>query len=163
MYNDQTWFLKRAQMAPAKLACVDIDSGQQWSYAQFANLIEEWAHRLSNEELQKGDRVAILAANHPELLAILFACGLKGYIYVPLNFRLTPNELAEILTNCEPTVLITDNMYQETAQSLVTEIKIINRQEVIAYKTPIQNNIVSQPVDNPWMLIYTGGTTGKRR
>lgn len=164
MYNDHTWFLKRAQMAPAKLACVDIDSGQRWSYAQFADLIDEWAHRLSNEELQKGDRVAVLAANHPELLAILFACGLKGYIYVPLNFRLTSNELAEILTNCEPTMVITDNMYQVIADSIVTDRKMINRQDEIIEKPQAnerQNNTSTHSVDDPWMLIYTGGTTGK--
>ena len=128
MYNDQTWFLKRAQMAPAKLACVDIDSGQQWSYAQFAILINEWVIRLSNKKLQKGDRVAILAANHPELIAILFACGLKGYIYVPLNFRLTTKELTEIISNCEPALLITDNTYTHIAHSLLVEENVLNRQ-----------------------------------
>ncbi len=165
MYNDQTWILKRAQMAPAKLACVDIDSGQQWSYAQFAVLINEWVIRLSNKKLQKGDRVAILAANHPELIAILFACGLKGYIYVPLNFRLTTNELTDIINNCEPTLLITDNTYTHIAHSLLVEENVLNRQ------TPLTENILSAAlqydlsisVDSPWMIIYTGGTTGKSK
>lgn len=165
MYNDQTWFLKRAQMAPAKLACVDIDSGQQWSYAQFAVLINEWVIRLSNKKLQKGDRVAILAANHPELIAILFACGLKGYIYVPLNFRLTTNELTEIISNCEPTLLITDNTYTHIAHALLVEENVLNRQ------TSLTKNKLSAAlqydssisVDSPWMIIYTGGTTGKSK
>ncbi|WP_019414002.1 class I adenylate-forming enzyme family protein [Paenisporosarcina sp. TG20] len=159
MYNDQTWFLKRAKMAPSNLACIDIDSGQQWTYAQFVKLIQEWVHRLSLEKLKPGDRVAILAANHPELLAILFACGLKGYIYVPLNFRLSPIELIEIITNCEPAILITDHSYEVLSSSLSIK-RIINR-EVHISLTVEAIEVTSVSADEPWMIIYTGGTTGK--
>ncbi|MGB3260989.1 class I adenylate-forming enzyme family protein [Paenisporosarcina sp.] len=162
MYNDQSWFLKRAQMAPSHLACVDIDSGEQWTYDQFARLIEHWAQRLSDENLQQGDRVAVLAANHPELLAILFACGLNGYIYVPLNFRLSPHELADILADCEPSILITDDSYGGMASSLMAK-KVLKR-ELLTTSTPCifnQDDIRCVSVDEPWMMIYTGGTTGK--
>ncbi len=162
MYNDQTWFLKRAKMVPSHLACIDIDSGQQWTYAQFTNLIKEWVHRLSLEKLQQGDRVAILANNHPELLAILFACGLKGYIYVPLNFRLSLMELTEILTNCEPAILITDHSYEVLIYSLPVK-KMLNREVLLEGKSFINESIqvTSISADEPWMIIYTGGTTGK--
>jgi len=163
MYNDQSWFLKRAQMAaPSQLACIDIESGQQWTYAQFARLIEQWTQRLSDEKLQQGDRVAILAANHPELLAILFACGLKGYIYVPMNFRLSRHELTDILENCEPSILITDGTFESIARSLHVK-KVLNRERPFSSDSYVFNmhSIQSVSADEPWMMIYTGGTTGK--
>jgi fatty-acyl-CoA synthase len=164
MYNDQTWFIKRAQMEPFHIACIDIDSGQQWTYAQFAHLIKEWAHRLSHEKLQQGDRVSILAANHPELLAILFACGLKGYIYVPLNFRLSQSELTEILNNCEPNILITDHTYEPLTQSLPVK-RVINREVHTEWRLILDYPLHLSPIspNEPWMMIYTGGTTGKSK
>lgn len=162
MYNDQSWFLKRALLAPSRLACVDIDSDQKWTYAQFARLIEQWVQRLTEEKLQQGDRVAILAANHPELLAILFACGLKGYIYVPLNFRLSHHELNDILEDCEPSILITDDLYENIALSFDGK-KVMNR-EVPFNNEPCVfelHSIQSVSADESWMMIYTGGTTGK--
>ncbi|WP_075617858.1 class I adenylate-forming enzyme family protein [Paenisporosarcina indica] len=162
MYTEQTWFLRRAQMTPSHVACVDIDSGQQWTYAQFKLLIEEWAHRLSHEKLQQGDRVAILGANHPELLAILFACGLKGYIYVPLNFRLSQNELQGILNECKPAILITDLQHEVVSHTLGIN-RIINRELQPTYKTQTNESLQLAKVtaNDTWLIIYTGGTTGK--
>ena len=162
MYNDQTWFFNRAKMAPTHLACIDIDSGQQWTYAQFALLIEEWTDRLTHEKLKPGDRVAILATNHPELLAILFACGLRGYIYVPLNFRLSQSELMQIVVNCEPAILITDDTYRVLAHSLGVK-RVVNREVQVAIETCVNEPEHPTPIsaDETCMVIYTGGTTGK--
>ena len=51
--------------------------------------IIHWASFFTRNGYKKGERIAILAPNHPELFAILFACEMKGLIYVPLNWRLS--------------------------------------------------------------------------
>ncbi|MCX7382943.1 MAG: AMP-binding protein [Alphaproteobacteria bacterium] len=55
-----------------------------------------------------GDRVAALAQRSTDVFELQFACFRIGAIFVPLNWRLAPVELAAILANCTPTVLAHD-------------------------------------------------------
>ena len=45
----------------------------------------------------RGDRVAILMTNRPEFVECVLAANAIGAIAVPINFRLTPDEVAYVL------------------------------------------------------------------
>ena len=53
-----------------------------------------WRTHYANLGIRAGDRVAYLGPNHPTFLETLFATGLLGAVFVPLNSRLAPPELA---------------------------------------------------------------------
>ncbi len=70
------------------------------TYAAFAARIEAAARALKSElGVGRGDRVAILAANHPDYLVLLYACARLGAMLVPLNWRLAVPEQLFILTD----------------------------------------------------------------
>ncbi len=96
------------------------------------------------------------------MFPLLFACGLGGYIYVPLNFRLSVEELQNILQDSSPTVLFTDDKYKDFGERIYPS-KTIAINEIIEFQSEEQLSIDSIPWSNqdPWLIIYTGGTTGK--
>ena len=58
--------------------------------------------------MQPGDRVAHLGGNSPAFLELLFATGRLGAVFVPLNPRLSPAEVAYMVGDCGARVLVHD-------------------------------------------------------
>ena len=104
MFNEPAWILKRVSLSPNRTALVDVHTNVSWTYTMLKDRILHWASFIMNKGIKKGERIAVLAPNQPELFAILFACELKGVIYVPLNWRLSKFEivfaLKRLLTFC---------------------------------------------------------------
>jgi acyl-CoA synthetase (AMP-forming)/AMP-acid ligase II len=76
------------------------------SYQQFNTEIEALRQGLHAAGIGAGDRVAILATNTIEQLTLFYACARLGAVYLPLNFRLAPQELAFILRDSMARVLL---------------------------------------------------------
>ncbi|MBB3178149.1 long-chain fatty acid--CoA ligase [Variovorax sp. Sphag1AA] len=60
------------------------------------------AHVLRALGLQRGDRVAVVSPNRPEIVELECALYKAGLVKVALNSRLAPQELADALANAEP-------------------------------------------------------------
>src|SRR6185436_7068712 len=84
-----------------------------------------WA-RLWREGLglAKGDRVALLADNRPEVLDAFFAAPKSGVVLVPLGTRLTPREMAGILEDAAPAVFFFGAEYADKVRELRGLVKI---------------------------------------
>ena len=82
---------RNAAFAPDKVAI--RFAGAELTYAGLAQRIAETARALESElGVGRGDRVAILAANHPDYLVLLYACARLGAMLVPINWRLAVPE-----------------------------------------------------------------------
>lgn len=156
MFVEQAWILKRASLTPKRIALVNLETQEQWTYQQLTEEITKWSSFFERQNLQAGSRVAVFSKNHIQLLAIVFACGLRGLIYVPLNWRMSTKELNDILTDATPSLLLYD---EEMNCPLFLEnmhpLRLAN--EVGAL------NIKVVDLNDPWFMIYTGGTTGKAK
>jgi len=95
---------KRAELMPAKTAVIFED--RPFTYGQINEGLNRAAHLLQARGIRKGDRVAALALNCMEFLEIYFAAAKLGVIFVPLNWRLTPPELAYQLNDCGARLLL---------------------------------------------------------
>lgn len=157
MNVEQAWILKRASLTPTKIALVNLETKEQWTYQQLANEIAKWCHFFDNQNLQAGNRVAVFARNNIHLFAILFACGLRGLIYVPLNWRMSTEELNHILADATPSYLI----YDEEMHCPITLEKMQSTR--FHSETTSSPNIHPMDLNDPWLMIYTGGTTGKAK
>lgn len=62
----------------------------------------------------RGDRVAMLMANHPEFVTLKFAIARVGAIAVPLNFHYRHDELRFVLEDCACRVLVTMTAFSRT-------------------------------------------------
>ena len=95
MYTSDTllpdWLTRCAQNRPKHLA---IRYGEiQWSFAQLDREASRLARQLATLQIGEGSRVALLAANSLYFVTCVHALTRLGAVLVPLNTRLTLNEL----------------------------------------------------------------------
>jgi fatty-acyl-CoA synthase len=106
------WLAEREALTPERVGLVDADTGERFTYRALNTRTRALAAMFAGEyDVRQGDRVAALAANAPEYLDAYFACALLGAILVPLNWRLTVRELAGILSDCTPVLLLHDETH----------------------------------------------------
>lgn len=166
------WLAKRARLSPNRVALIDAATGRRISYAEWNARANRAAHALQALGLRKGDLLAILSTNRLEYLDLLFACQKVGVILQALNFRLAVPELQALLQDIPPRALIYSGDLMEKAAALEEAVPV-----TIALDEPVrgahhrwrdlQDRASDRPVDpaplaldDPWVLCYTGGTTG---
>jgi fatty-acyl-CoA synthase len=138
------------------------------TYAAFASRIAGVARGLHAAcGVRRGDRVALLAANHPDYLVLLFACARLGALLVPLNWRLAVPELAYMLADARPSVLVVAAEFADTAAALRADfphIAILDLQAGIAALADCTDGEAVSPHvgwDAKLLIVYTSGTTGR--
>lgn len=166
---------RRAELTPDRIALVEVETGCRYTYAQ----LNARANRLANflrERLgvQAGDRVSILAKNSVVYLDLLYGLPKIGAIFAPFNWRLTAHELAYMVADLEPKVLICEPDYVDLAHELRTSGVIghfvtLRGGELtgaFAYEDATAAASPSEPVrpdldfETPYCILYTSGTTG---
>jgi fatty-acyl-CoA synthase len=168
--NIADWIDRHAAYAPNKAAVLFED--RELSYAALAQEIERLAAALAHElAIGPGDRVAILAYNRPEFLALVLACARIGAICVPLNWRLAPPEHRYILQNAEPAVLFCDPQFRDGVETIRAELPIrhlvgfgFSGESWRDYAALIQDDRAAPRrgrLEDPVLIVYTSGTTGR--
>ena len=99
--------LRRAELNPERTALIFEE--EQILYGEFADRVKRQATLLRRGGVCVGDRVAYLGFNHPALLETMFAAQALGAIFVPLNFRLTAEELTFIINDAGVHTLVCDD------------------------------------------------------
>lgn len=149
------WPRSHARFQPEALAVTDLGTGRRWTYAALQHEALCWAERLRREGVRAGDRVAVLALNRGETLALLFAAAELGCVLFPMNWRLTPAELAYQVADCSPRLLIHD-----AANDAV---------ELGLPRWSMERGPEAQPgapgpgsaLEAAWIIMYTSGSTGR--
>jgi long-chain acyl-CoA synthetase len=150
-----------------------ISENQRISYDQLNRSINAVAHFLKQIGITKGDKVALMLPNIPEFVYCYFAAVKLGAVAVPLHTASTAFELSYLLENSDARVLIT----MESARKRYEEIKdklsccknliIVDSSD---QNSPLKKVLAEGPFDNPAtaidsedpaVMIYTSGLTGK--
>jgi len=97
----------RANVRPEVTALVD-DRGAAYTYAQLLAEAERKAGGWAGLGIGPGDVVAIVAKNSADFLLHAFALMRAGATPAFVNWRLSPRELAEVLTLVEPKAIAAD-------------------------------------------------------
>src|ERR1700678_3053173 len=109
-----------AKASPEKTAV--IYGGLPRSYPGFNARANQWAARLREQGIDKGDRVAILQRNCPELLETMFATFKMGAIAVPMNARLHPKEAAYILQDSAAKAIVFTDDFAASLETIRDEL-----------------------------------------
>lgn len=164
------WLQSRARLTPQKLALVEVETGLRLTYGQFDARAGRLAASLQRSGIKRGDRVALLAPNSVSYLELLFACGKIGAVFVPLNYRFSLAELSYVLQDCAPSVLVAFDPYLDLASDLASKVSLPLLIEEHTYESIVSLASVGEtytPVEleeeDPWAIIYTGGTTGQSK
>ncbi|MGE8203160.1 o-succinylbenzoate--CoA ligase [Heyndrickxia sp. NPDC080065] len=157
------WIEKRAYINPDRIAI--ITEHEQITYDELEKLIRGTASFLKNHlAVKKGDRIAILSQNRKEYVILLFAIAKIECIAVPLNIRLTANELIFQLNDSETTLLIAEEPFLEMAKSLQDVTNVENVVDIEHFASVDLDSTCSfHPVyeNASFIICYTSGTTGK--
>jgi fatty-acyl-CoA synthase len=158
---------KRAELTPHRVAFEDAITGRTLTYAQLDERVSRCAGALAALGVGREDRVAILCRNRIEFFEFLFGCGKLGAILVPLNWRSPGAELAALLDDCAPKLLVFGAEDAETAQSLtragLAHLALDSPsgyERLLEAAAPLRSER-RWPAEAAWFLMYTSGTTGQ--
>ena len=119
---------KTALLDPEREALLDIPNDRRMTFGNLDERVRRLANGLCNQlKLSKGDRVAILSKNCIQYMEVFYACARCGLIAQPLNWRLSEPEMARILKDGEPRVLIGSEEYAALTDSLAGTAKIAKK------------------------------------
>lgn len=148
----------------AKVALVDEQ--RELTYDGLAREVDGLAGRLAALGVGAGDRVALLFGNGIPYTTAVFATWRLGAIAVPLNGRLLPREMAPLLENAEPALLLIGRGYEAAADELAAASAAPLHREgpegaLLAGVAPAALPAAAVEPGTPAALMYTSGTTGR--
>jgi fatty-acyl-CoA synthase len=143
-----------AQHTPGKTAL--HFQGEDLSYATMWSRIERVTRELAGLGIRKGDRIAFLGTNHPDMLVLLFAVARLGALLVPLNWRLIAHEHRAILADCAPKALFFEPDFEKAAVGLPAA-----RAVRLGERLPDAVPGISGEDEDEILIVYTSGTTGE--
>lgn len=161
---------------PDKAAVLFRD--QVLTYRQLEEQSNRLAHALQALGLQRGDRIAIVAPNRPDIVVAECAFYKLGLVKVALNSRLSPQELADALDNAEPAACLVGPSHRPMVQPLrerlpslrhaiawdCTEADLANGWldgAALMAQAPPTHIHAELAADDLAVLHYTSGSTGK--
>lgn len=161
MINTYDWFSKWAEYSPEKTAIKIGETGEAFTYRQLneaANVLATWLK--DTYAIDRGDRLGIICDNSIYQV-MLFAAALKtGFVLVPLNFRLAPEELDYMLddSGCKLLFYRDTVVEKEKLQFAGERIPIDDLAKCFEQRSaPVQEKLDN---DDPVFILYTSGTTG---
>lgn len=148
--------------------------GADTTWRQLHERSQRFADALARRGIGFGDRVLILALNHPEYLEAVFGITALGAIAVPVNFRLTPPEVAYIVADSGARAVVTDTLLRPLATGVMAGAPDLETCVVIGGTTGDgvlgYDDALAEagephvpldiPEDTPCLIMYTSGTTG---
>lgn len=149
---------------------IETANGIEYSYACLEQETARIACFLTNQGLQKGDRIAVQVEKSPHVLFLYLACLRAGFVYLPLNTAYTKNELNYFLENAEPSIVVC----RTESNELFSEIKNKNLKHIFTLDLNEQGSLIEQSKNTPAkfetaacdtddtaVILYTSGTTGR--
>jgi oxalate---CoA ligase len=106
-------------------ALVCPDDQLSYSHEDLASLVAELAGRLATAGVERGDRVAVVLPNGPEIVLCLFAIGLLGAVIGPLNPDYTETEYRFYLNDLAPKFAIAGSEPAAALASAADDIPVI--------------------------------------
>ncbi|MDP3116103.1 MAG: AMP-binding protein [Phenylobacterium sp.] len=158
-----------AARQPEKVAVFEM-SGPTRTFGQLNANANRIARLLQDQGLKPGDSVALLCPNRAEFVDVLFATQRCGLRMTPVNWHLTPDEIAYVIDNCEARALFAEASVAGAAHAaeqcprLTLKVAIggplpgfLDYEAALA---PHSGEDIADPVRGHTML-YSSGTTGR--
>lgn len=137
------------------------------SYDRLFSAADSLAAGLAAQGLGKGDRVAFFLGNRPEFVVAYLAVIRLGAVMVPINLAYRRREIAHMLQDAEPRLLITERSLLPILDELAAEDRRSLERVILAEELEdLQGEELNPPVvggGDAAMLLYTSGTTGRSK
>lgn len=153
-----------------------VCGARRLGYAAFARLVDRVAHVLRERGLRAGERAAVLLGNDIEFLAVTHAAASLGAAAVAVNPRWRRDEIAYVLGDAAPVLLLAEAAYVAEAEAAAAAAgrPAPERRLVVGGEAPgwtsFEAAVAAAPDGPPpgavresgfALLVYTSGTTGR--
>jgi malonyl-CoA/methylmalonyl-CoA synthetase len=146
------------------------DGESTFSYAELFAAADALAAGLAARGLKPGDRVAFFLGNRPEFVTAFLAVLRLGAVMVPVNLAYRRREIAHLLADSAPRLLLSERAQEEVLAELAPEerVEVLWIEDREAWRGDPAG--FAPPLVPPFvdggdlaMLLYTSGTTGKSK
>ena len=148
--------------------------GATWTWGDLARRVDAMAAALAAKGIGKGDRVLVQSKNCNQMFESMFACFQLGAIWVPANFRQTPDEVAYLAQSSGASALICHRDFpehvaavREAAPGIRSVISIGSSEfgeeydALVARYSGESVPMATVEHDDPCWFFFTSGTTGR--
>jgi acyl-CoA synthetase (AMP-forming)/AMP-acid ligase II len=160
-----------------RTAWFEVDDQRTLTYLQYKTAVDRLAAGLLEAGVRKGDRVGVLGKNSLEYFLLYGAVAAVGAVMLPVNWRLSPEEVYFNLNDCEPVLVFADSEYQElvsAGKAKLTSVRAFYNLKaddgrflplaaLRDHHQPFYSSAVSVATDDGFVIIHTAAVAGRPR
>ncbi|WP_416828652.1 fatty acid--CoA ligase [Ectobacillus polymachus] len=159
---------------PNKEALVEAAKGIRYTFREWDEQVSKVGNALLEAGVKKGDTVSVFLYNSSEFVTVYFACVKIGAIFNPINYRLKAKELAYILSDANPKVVVFEKAVEAVVASIESDFPSVSfwyiEEDKPAYSHSYHDIVSTSPSNLPIIevvetdycsIMYTSGTTGR--
>ena len=166
---------RNARTFKQRSAWLEVSDGRELTFAQFKHMVDHLAKGLQDAGLKKGDRIGVLGKNSLEYFLLYGAASALGLIVLPINWRLSGDEVESNLSDCAPRLVFADPEFQELIGGLKEKLSSVEGYYNLSGKegsfsdfgSLLDNNADFKPeevaTDDGTVIIHTAAVEGKPR
>ncbi len=156
-------------------AWFEADDGRTLTFEAFKSQVDRLACGLQKNGIRKGDRIGVVGKNSLEFFLLYGASAALGAIMLPINWRLSGEEVKFNLNDCTPRLVFADKEFQETVSNIKGELSSVkgyfnlNREggAFSAFDTLFEKgdriDSVEVLTDDGYVIIHTAAVAGRPR
>ena len=142
-----------------------VHRGRAVTFAELDDAATRFAAAASAAGLRLGDRVLLLAPNAIETFPVLIGCARAGLVAVPVNWRLSPGELAAVAADAGARLILVDpsltHLVWAVVDSAVSVLSLGEPFDAWLADAPAQRPAIAHRPEDVVLQVYTSGTSGR--
>ncbi len=152
-----------------------MDEGRSYTFPETNRRVCRLANALLGLGLKKGDAFSVLLENSIEIVELYLAAAKAGLVINPINFRLSPDDIAYIAGHAETKAFVVHDLFYDLYRPVRGRLGLPAGREIMVgkaqagfhdYEKLIAGGAEREPPvdvrpEDTWILLYTSGTTGK--
>jgi len=158
-----------------KEAWFEADDNRTITFSQYKENVDRLATGLQKLGIEKGDRIGVLGKNSLGYFLLYGAAAALGAIMVPINWRLSANEVRFNLNDCEPKLVFVDQEFQETAERIKEKLPFVEKYfslglengKFSSFGTLLDKRADFEPAevstDDGFVIVHTAAVAGRPR
>ncbi|UOM35405.1 acyl-CoA synthetase [Acuticoccus sp. I52.16.1] len=145
-----------------------------WTWREMDQRVDAFAAALRARGVEKGDRVLVQSKNCNQMFETMFACFRVGAVFVPTNYRQTPDEVGYLAVASGARALVCHAAFPDHAAAIraaAPQIDIAisigaaafgeDYEALVAAYADAPREVASVDYDDPCWFFFTSGTTGR--
>jgi len=156
-------------------AWYEVDDGRTLAFSEYKKRVDCLACGLQREGVKKGYRIGVLGKNSLEYFLLYGAASALGAVMLPINWRLSSDEICFNLNDCAPVMLFADAEYQDLITGIQDKLLSVKKYynlkppggSFIEYNSLLDNRGDLMPaevaVDDGYVIIHTAAVKGRPR